>query len=66
MTELSRLFILRPFRRLIFAYCICALGTWLAEIALAVLVLRETGSPAAVATVFVAGLCLPALLVLRS
>jgi MFS family permease len=63
MTELSRLFILRPFRRLIFAYCICALGTWLAEIALAVLVLRETGSPAAVATVFVAGLCLPALLV---
>lgn len=63
MNEFSRLFRLRTFRRLLFAYGVCALGTWLGEAALAVLVLRQTGSPAAVAAIWVAGLFAPALLV---
>ena len=50
---------LRPFRRLIGAYAVNALGTWVGEIALSILVLRETGSPAAVASVWVLGLFLP-------
>ena len=52
---------LRPFRRLIGAYVVNSLGTWSGEIALAVLVLRETGSPAAVSAVFLCGMALPAL-----
>jgi MFS family permease len=52
---------LRPFRRLILAYGVNALGTWLAEIALAVLVLQETGSAAAVSAVWLAGQFVPAL-----
>ncbi len=39
------------FRRLIAAYAVNALGTWLGEVALSVLVLRQTGSAAAVTTV---------------
>ena len=49
------------FRRLIAAYAINTLGTWLGEIALAVLVLEQTGSPAAVASVWVLGLFVPSL-----
>lgn len=63
MTDLTRPLRLRPFRRLLFAYCVNALGTWLGEIALAVLVLRETGSPGAVAAVWVMGQFAPSLVV---
>ena len=49
------------FRRLIAAYAINTLGTWLGEVALAVLVLEQTGSPAAVASVWVLGLFVPSL-----
>lgn len=52
---------LRPFRRLIAAYAVNSLGTWLGEIALSILVLHETGSAAAVAAVWVAGLVVPSL-----
>jgi len=52
---------LSPFRRLISAYVINSLGTWSGEIALAVLVLQETGSPAAVSAVFLCGQAVPAL-----
>src|SRR5919201_6331141 len=52
---------LRPFRRLIAAYGVNALGTWLGEIALAVLVLRETRSAAAVSAVWVAAQFVPSL-----
>jgi MFS family permease len=48
-------------RRVIMAYGINALGTWLGEIALAVLVLRQTHSAAAVAAVFVVGQFIPSL-----
>ena len=63
MRELWRPLHLRPFRRLLAAYSVNALGTWLGEIALAVLVLHETGSPAAVAAVWVAWQLVPAPLV---
>ena len=63
MSELSRPFALRPFRRLLFAYSVNAVGTWLGEIALAVLVLHETGSAAAVAAVWVVWQLVPAPLV---
>lgn len=49
------------FRRLIAAYGINTLGTWLGEIALSVLVLEQTGSPVAVASVWVLGLFVPSL-----
>jgi hypothetical protein len=52
---------LRPFRRLIAAYAVNSLGTWLGEIALSILVLHETGSAAAVAAVWVLGLFVPSL-----
>ena len=52
---------LRPFRRLLAAYAVNSLGTWLGEIALSILVLHETGSAAAVAAVWVAGLFVPSL-----
>ena len=52
---------LRPFRRLIAAYAVNSLGTWLGEIALSILVFRETGSAAAVAAVWVFGLFVPSL-----
>jgi hypothetical protein len=38
-----------------FAYGVNALGTWLGEIALAVVVLGQTGSPVAVAAVGILG-----------
>ena len=52
---------LRPFRRLIAAYAVNSLGTWLGEIALSIFVLHETGSAAALAAVWVAGLVVPSL-----
>lgn len=52
---------LRPYRRLLLAYAINALGGWVGELALALLVLRETGSPAAVAAVWVLGQFVPSL-----
>jgi MFS family permease len=61
--ELWRPLRLRPFRRLLAAYSVNAIGTWLGEIALAVLVLHETGSPAAVAAVWVVWQLAPAPLV---
>jgi MFS family permease len=63
MRELVRPLRLRPFRRLLAAYSVNAVGTWLGEIALAVLVLHETGSPAAVAAVWVVWQLVPAPLV---
>src|SRR4051794_7689942 len=51
---------LRPFRRLVTAYGVNALGNWLGEIALAVLVLQRTGSVAIVAGAWVAGQFAPA------
>jgi transmembrane secretion effector len=63
MRQLSAPLRLRPVRRLLFAYGVNALGTWLGEIALAVLVLRETGSAAAVAAVWILGQFVPALVV---
>jgi hypothetical protein len=53
---------IRAFRRLIAAYAVNSLGTWLGEIALSIVVLHETGSPAAVAAVWVSGLFVPSLL----
>ena len=53
---------LRPFRRLIAAYGVNALGTWLGEIALSILVLHETGSAAAVAAVWILGQFVPSFL----
>lgn len=62
MNKLPAPLLLRPYRRLLLAYGVNALGTWLGEIALAVLVLRETGSAAAVAAVWVFGQFAPAFL----
>ncbi len=53
---------LTPFRRLLSGYAVNSIGTWVGEISLAVLVLRETGSAAAVAAVFVAAHLAPAIL----
>ena len=50
------------FRRLIAAYAVNALGNWLGQIALAVLVLQRTHSPAAVAAVMIVGQFVPSLL----
>jgi predicted MFS family arabinose efflux permease len=63
MSEMLRPLSLRPFRRLLFAYSVNAVGTWLGEIALAVLVLRATRSPAAVGAVWVVWQLAPAPLV---
>jgi hypothetical protein len=63
MSDLVRPLRLRPYRSLLLAYGISALGMWLGEIALAVLVLHETGSPAAVASIWVVGQFATALLV---
>jgi hypothetical protein len=52
---------LRPFRRLLAAYGVNSLGTWLGEIALSIVVLHETGSAAAVAAVWVMGLFVPSI-----
>jgi hypothetical protein len=52
---------LRPYRRALLAYAVNALGGWVGELALALLVLGETGSPAAVATVWVPGQFVPSL-----
>src|SRR6266542_2589517 len=48
------------FRHLAFAYSVNELGNWLGEIALAVLVFDETGSPLATAALFVGMQFLPA------
>jgi MFS family permease len=50
------------FRPLAFAYSVNELGNWLGEIALAVLVFEETGSPIATAALFLGMQFLPALL----
>jgi hypothetical protein len=50
------------FRHLAFAYTVNELGNWLGEIALAVLVFEETGSPLATAALFLGMQFLPALL----
>src|SRR5262245_36535786 len=52
---------LPAFRRLLAAYAINGVGFWFGETALAIAVLRETGSPTAVAAVFLAGQFAPAL-----
>src|SRR5437867_3247897 len=49
------------FRHLAFAYTVNELGNWLGEIALAVLVFDETGSPLATAALFLGMQFLPAL-----
>lgn len=61
MQALSKPLRLPAYRRLLAAYGVDAIGTWLGEIALAVLVLRETGSAAAVASVWVVGQFVPSL-----
>ena len=53
---------LRPFRRLLGAYSASALGDWVGEIALSLLVLHTTGSVLAVTAVWVLGRFVPALL----
>src|SRR5213596_3114430 len=50
------------FRHLAFAYTVNELGNWLGEIALAVLVFDETGSPLATAALFIGMHFLPAFL----
>jgi hypothetical protein len=54
---------LRAFRRLLLGYGVNVVGTWLGEVALAVLVLRETHSAVAVAAVWIAAQFAPSLLV---
>jgi MFS family permease len=49
------------FRPLVFAYSVNELGNWLGEIALAVLVFDETGSPLATAALFLGMQFLPAI-----
>jgi predicted MFS family arabinose efflux permease len=49
------------FRQLAFAYTVNELGNWLGEIALAVLVFEQTGSPMATAALFLGMQFLPAL-----
>jgi Transmembrane secretion effector len=56
---------LPAFRRLLGAYAINALGNWAGQIALSILVLQRTGSPAAVTAVMIAGQFLPALVAPR-
>jgi predicted MFS family arabinose efflux permease len=63
MKAISKPLRLPAYRRLVAAYGVDALGTWLGEIALAVLVLRETGSAVAVAAVWVVGQFVPSLVV---
>src|SRR5436190_23649669 len=50
------------FGHLAFAYTVNELGNWLGEIALAVLVFNETGSPLATAALFLGMQFVPALL----
>jgi len=50
------------FRHLVFAYTVNELGNWLGEIALAVLVFDQTGSPLATAALFIGMRFLPAIL----
>jgi MFS family permease len=50
------------FKRLAFAYTVNEVGNWLGEIALAVLVFEETGSPLATAALFLGMQFLPGLL----
>jgi hypothetical protein len=50
------------FKRLAFAYTVNEVGNWLGEIALAVLVFAETGSPLATAALFIGMQFLPGLL----
>jgi hypothetical protein len=61
MRRLLQPFRLRAFRRLWTAYAINGVGDWLAEIALSVIVLDQTGNPLLVAAVFVAGRLIPGL-----
>jgi hypothetical protein len=49
------------FRHLVFAYTVNELGNWLGEIALAVLVFDQTGSPLATAALFIGMRFLPAI-----
>jgi hypothetical protein len=49
------------FRRLIGAYAVNAVGNWMGQIALSVLVLERTHSPATVASVMIVGQFLPSL-----
>lgn len=53
---------MRAYRRLLAAYAINALGTWAGQIALSVMVLAWTRSPASVAGVMIAGQFLPSLI----
>jgi hypothetical protein len=60
MTNLFQPLHVRAFRRLLAAYAINALGNWAGQIALSVVVLARTHSPAAVAAVMIVGQLLPA------
>src|SRR5438552_2452160 len=62
MSSLAAPFHCRPFPRLILAYTVNSMGTWLGQVALALLVLRATHSPAAVAAVWTMSYFGPALL----
>src|SRR5690348_10566842 len=57
---MPRIFRLAAALRLLTAYAISRLGDWLGEIALALVVLRTTGSALAVTAVFVLGTFVPA------
>jgi hypothetical protein len=61
MSDLLQPLRIRAFRRLLTAYAINALGNWAGQIALSVVVLARTHSPAAVAAVMIVGQLLPAL-----
>jgi hypothetical protein len=60
MTSVLQPLRVRAFRGLLAAYSINAVGTWAGQIALSVVVLARTHSPAAVAAAMIAGQLLPA------
>ena len=62
MSDLLQPLHIRAFRRLLTAYAINALGNWAGQIALSVVVLARTHSPAGVAAVMIVGQLLPALI----
>jgi hypothetical protein len=57
---MTRALRLRPFRRLALGYGVNALGNYVAEVALTLLVYRRAGTATAVAVMMVAGQLLPA------